>query len=197
MSVLKVDLLGPLQVSVNGKPPKFETDAQRVLLAYLAVHQGVAQRRDSLAGLLSPDRPNKEALTYLRNRLARLRHGLGDKTAVLPYLNVERKQIALRTGDDIHIDIVQFEQLLAVVETHEHRQLAGCPTCLARLEEAVGLVRGEFLAGLNFPSDTWEAWLIPQREYIQQRTVEALTSLLEAQLMLGEWTAALDCSADS
>ncbi|MEM7112696.1 MAG: BTAD domain-containing putative transcriptional regulator, partial [Chloroflexota bacterium] len=192
MAVLKVDLLGPLQVSVDGAAPKFETDAQRVLLAYLAVHQGAAQRRDSLAGLLSPDRPNKQALTYLRNRLAALRRVLGDKTAVPPWFDVERKQVALRVGDDIQIDIVQFEQLLAAVEAHDHRHLAGCPTCLGRLEDAVTLVRGEFLAGLNFSSDTWEEWLLAQREYIQQQVVEAMAQLCEVRLALGEWTAVLD-----
>jgi len=189
---LQIKLLGSLQVQVGGKTAVFRTDAQRVLLAYLAAHQGLPQRRDTLAGLLSPDRPDQEALTYLRNRLTRLRDALGDDAATPPWFDVDRKQITLRPGDDIVIDVIQFEQCLATVETHPHRQLAGCPTCLAQLETAVNLVRGELLAGLNFPSDTWEAWLVAQREHVQQRALAAMTLLRDALSERGEWTAVLD-----
>ncbi|MEM7331406.1 MAG: BTAD domain-containing putative transcriptional regulator [Chloroflexota bacterium] len=189
---LKINLLGPMHVTVGGETAVFRTDALRVLLAYLAAHQGTPQRRDTLAGLLSPDRPDKEALTYLRNRLTRLRKSIGDENASPPYFDIDRKQIALRFGDDIVIDLIQFEQNLKAVETHTHRQLVGCPTCLARLEKATQLVRGDLLAGLNFSSDTWEAWLINQREHVQQRALEGLTWLREAKMTLGEFTAVLD-----
>jgi predicted ATPase/DNA-binding SARP family transcriptional activator len=186
---LHISLLGPLRVRVGQATAHFRTDAQRVLLAYLAAHQGVPQRRDTLAGLLSPDRPDPEALTYLRNRLTLLRGALGDDTAAPPWFEADRKQIALRAGEDVVVDVIQFEQLLARVEGHAHRQLAGCPVCLARLQEAVDLLRGELLAGLNFPSDTWEAWLLAQREHVRQRALAALTRLREARLARGEWAA--------
>ncbi|MCA9919226.1 MAG: hypothetical protein KC445_14805, partial [Anaerolineales bacterium] len=188
---LEIKVLGSLQVEVGEATAVFRTDAERTLLATLAAHQGIPQRRDTLAGLLSPDRPDKEALTYLRNRLTRLRSAIGDDTATSPYLEIDRKQIALRTGDDIFVDVVQFEEALATVAAHSHRQLAGCPTCLARLEDAVALVRGEFLAGLNFPSETWQAWLTNQREHIHQQALAAITQLREAKMQLGEWTAVL------
>ena len=94
-------MLGALQVQVGGQKAEFRTDSQRALLAYLAAHQGVAQRRDTLAGLLSPDRPDQEALTYLRNRLTLLRRALGDDEATPPWFEVDRKQIALRTGEPV------------------------------------------------------------------------------------------------
>lgn len=184
-------MLGALQVQVGDETAHFRTDSQRALLAYLAAHQGAPQRRDTLASLLSPDRPDQEALTYLRNRLTLLRGALGDDAATPPWFDVDRKQITLRAGDDIVIDLTRFEQLLALVEAHPHRQLAGCPLCLARLQEAVDLVRGELLTGLNFPSDTWEAWLVAQREYVRQRTLAAMTLLREAWLARGEWAAVL------
>ncbi|MEM7133317.1 MAG: BTAD domain-containing putative transcriptional regulator [Chloroflexota bacterium] len=192
MPSLRISLLGPLTVSIDGTPAEFRTDALRVLLAYLAAHQGIPQRRDALAGILSPDRSDKDALTYLRNRLTRLRSSLNDAAATPPWLTVDRKQIALRTGDDIVIDVIQFEQHVATVENHVHRQLSGCPTCLERLNEASGLVRGEFLAGLNFPSDVWESWLLGQREHIQQRALEAMTWLRNARMERNEWDAVLD-----
>jgi predicted ATPase/DNA-binding SARP family transcriptional activator len=185
-------MLGPLTVQVGGQPAAFRTDAERALLAYLAAHQGIPQRRDTLAGLLSPDRTDQEALTYLRNRLTRLRSSLGDDRAKPPWLAVDRKEIALRAGHDIGIDLTEFAQRLAAVESHPHRQLAGCPTCLAHLQAAVNLVRGELLAGLNFPSELWESWLVAQREHVQQRALDAMTRLREARIALGEWPAVLE-----
>lgn len=191
MATLRISLLGPLTVTIDNHPIAFRTDAERALLTYLATRQGIPQRRDTLATLLSPDRGDSDALTYLRNRLTRLRRALHDEEAAPPWLIVDRKQITLRTGDNIVIDVTQFEQLLTTVESHAHRQLAGCPTCLTQLQAAVDLVRGEFLAGLNFPSDTWEVWLVGQREYVQQRTLDAMTLLCDAQVERGDWEAVL------
>ncbi|MCB0077833.1 MAG: tetratricopeptide repeat protein [Anaerolineales bacterium] len=191
MPTLQISLLGPLQVRLSGVPAHLRTDAMRVLLAYLARHEGVPQRRDRLADLLSPDRPNPAALTYLRNRLTLLRKALKDDEAVPPWFMVDRKQIMLRTGDDVLVDLSRFEQLLARVEAHAHRQLAGCPHCLTLLQEAVALVRGEMMAGLNFPSEPWELWLLTQREYVNQRALEAMTWLREALLTRGDWEGAL------
>lgn len=191
MTTLHIALLGPLAVTVDNHPVAFRTDAERALLAYLATPQGIPQRRDTLAALLSPDRNDRDALTYLRNRLTRLRAALQDDQAVSPWLTVDRKAITLRRGSDIGVDLTQFERQLATVEAHPHRQLAGCPTCLAHLDEAVALIRGEFLAGLNFPSATWEAWLLAQREHYQQRVLTALALLCDARMARNEWAAVL------
>ncbi|MBX3014391.1 MAG: hypothetical protein KF832_22910 [Caldilineaceae bacterium] len=191
MNTLRITLFGPLTATINHRPVAFRTDAERALLAYLAVQQGVPQRRDTLAALLSPDRSDADALTYLRNRLTRLREALQDAQAIPPWLMVDRKQIALRTGADLIIDLPQFEDQLTSVARHAHRQLAGCPTCLDHLAAAVNLGRGELLAGLHFSSELWEAWLVTQREYLHQRVLDAMTQLRDAQTVRGEWTAVL------
>lgn len=92
---LTIQLLGPLQVRVGEHEATFRTDAERALLAILAAHQGAAQRRDTLAALLSPDRPDVEALTYLRNRLARLRDALLARSAWTEALAVAQRQLQL------------------------------------------------------------------------------------------------------
>lgn len=192
MITLRISLLGPLQVTIGDHPAAFRTDAERALLAYLASHQGIPLRRDTLAALLSPDRPDQAALTYLRNRLTRLRSALHDDQATPPWFVIDRKQIVLRTGDDIVIDVTQFARLMTAVESHAHRQLAGCPTCLMGLQEAVDLVRGGLLTGLNFPSEMWEGWLLGQREHVQQRALGAMTLLCDARVEQGAWAAVLD-----
>jgi DNA-binding SARP family transcriptional activator len=99
---LQINLLGSMQARVGEETAEFRTDAERVLLAYLAVHQGNPQRRDTLAGVLSPDRPDKDALTYLRNRLTRLRSALRDEESAPPWLDVDRKQITLLSAIQTH-----------------------------------------------------------------------------------------------
>ena len=59
-------------------------------------------------------------------------------------------------------------------------------------KRAVQLVRGEVLAGLNFPSEPWQTWLAAQREHYQLRALDALTQLREAYAARGEWAAVLE-----
>ncbi len=191
MTTLHIALLGPFTVTIDNHPVVFRTNAERALLAYLAAQQGIPHRRDTLATLLSPDRNDSDALTYLRNRLTRLRSAIDDENAAPSWLLIDRKQIALRTGDDIVIDVTRFAQNLAAVQSHAHRHLAACPTCLAHLDAAASLVRGELLAGLNFPSEIWEAWLLGQREALQQQALHAMTLLRDARIEQGDWPAVL------
>ena len=60
------------------RSPAFGADTARALLAYLAMHAGVACRREVLAGLLWPDQPESEARHNLRQALSRLRTAIGD-----------------------------------------------------------------------------------------------------------------------
>ncbi|MEM7118950.1 MAG: tetratricopeptide repeat protein [Chloroflexota bacterium] len=188
---LKISLLGTFQVVRGREAATFKTDAARVLLAYLAAQQKRPIRRDALATLLSPDRPNRDALTYLRNRLTRLRRAIGDQQAEPPYLYIDRKVIELTAGDHVWVDVVEFEQLLTQVQEHRHRTLSGCQLCLGRLQQAVDLYRGEMLAGLNFPSDIWEEWLLAQREHRKRQALEAMTLLIDAYREGQAWVAML------
>jgi DNA-binding SARP family transcriptional activator len=60
MAHLLLALLGPFQVTLAGEPvTSFESDKVRALLAYLAVEADRPHRRESLAGLLWPDWPER------------------------------------------------------------------------------------------------------------------------------------------
>ena len=186
---LTIRLLGPLQASHDHNPiTNFKTDSVRALLAILAMRQGQTQRRDTLATLLAPDdKTDQEALSYLRIALTRLRKALQDKGADPPYLLINRKEIALNVGDHIFVDVLRFNDLLEQVATHLHREVNECVTCIERLEEAVGLVRGDFLAGLNFQSESWDTWVREERERLRMRHVEALTTLGTRHAAREDW----------
>lgn len=62
MTRLIVRLLGSYRVELDGRPVyAFETDKARALLAYLMVEADRPHRRETLASLLWPERPESAA----------------------------------------------------------------------------------------------------------------------------------------
>ena len=72
MARLSLSLLGPFQATLDGEPVTgFPSAKVRALLAYLAVEsEPVAHPRETLAGLLWPDYPERSAHTNLSNALS-------------------------------------------------------------------------------------------------------------------------------
>ena len=62
MARLVIRLLGPFEVTLDGEPVTgFETRKARALLAYLAVEGDCSHRREALAEMLWPGRPEGAA----------------------------------------------------------------------------------------------------------------------------------------
>ncbi len=207
MSSLEISLLGPLRVAVDGRPvASFRADTARALLAYLAVHAGQEFRRDVLAGLLWPEEPEPLALQNLRQALSRLRKAIGDRdrvdteaqpcsssaqrlsdreradtqgagTQARPYVLVERETIQLNPERSVQTDVAAFAAALAAARAHPHRHLETCPSCIERLRQAVGLYRGEFLAGFSLASAPFEEWMVARREGLHLQVLDALHAL--------------------
>jgi DNA-binding SARP family transcriptional activator len=146
MPQLSLRVLGPPQVSLDGTPvATFESDKARALLVYLAVEGDRPHRRESLVGLLWPDYPEEIARHNLRQALFSLRQAITDQAASPPYLAISREAIQLNPAGDFSLDLAQFSAILHACE-ESGRQGADDPSIrAARLEEMVGLYRGEFL----------------------------------------------------
>ena len=191
MSDLEILLLGPLRVAVDGRPvTSFEADTARALLAYLAVHPDGAFQRETLAGLLWPERPEALALQNLRQALSRLRRVIGDAEADPPYLLVSRESIQLNPEARWQVDVVAFDAVLASTRTHAHRRLGTCPLCVECLRQAVELYRGEFMAGFSLASAPYEEWMVTQRENLHIQGLDALHTLAACHEERGELQAA-------
>ena len=79
MTRLVVRLLGGFRVEVDGEAVYgFETDKARALFTYLIVEADRPHRRETLASLLWPERPDTIARANLRQALVRVRRALGD-----------------------------------------------------------------------------------------------------------------------
>jgi len=184
MARLKLSLLGPFEVELDGEPvTDFATNKVRALLAYLAVEAGYLEgqvrphRREVLAGLLWPDWPERSARTNLRNALSNLRKAIGDRDATPPHLLITRETIQFNTASDHWIDVAEFSDLIRAGQ-------AG----VARLESALALYRGPFLEGFSVgDSPAYEDWALIVRERLQRQVLAAFQRLIEHHEESGEY----------
>ncbi len=181
MACLEVNLLASFQVTLNGRLlTNFGTDKTRALLAYLTVERDHPHRRESLAALLWPEQPDKQARHSLRQALTHLRHALEDHDDSRAYLLIDRHDVWLNPEANVHVDVAQFTTLADACASHDHRHIAACRPCLQRLERMITLYRGDFLAGFIVTDSTLFAeWALLKREWLHRQAIEALTYLAD------------------
>jgi DNA-binding SARP family transcriptional activator/predicted ATPase/predicted negative regulator of RcsB-dependent stress response len=172
-------MLGPLQIALDGQPVGgLIYNKARALLAYLAVEADRPHHRDALVSLLWPDLPTPAARTNLRQVIANLREAIADTTAASPFLHVTRDMVWFNTSSDYELDVAAFVGLLEACTTHHHRRPERCRSCAARLEQALALYRGDFLAQPAIgDSAPFEEWVLLKREWLHQQALDALTQL--------------------
>jgi DNA-binding SARP family transcriptional activator len=178
--------LGPFEVTLKGKPiTSFETIKARALLAYLAAEAGSPHRREALAEMLWPDRPEGAARANLRHTLRALRLAIGDHQAQPPFLHTTRQAIALNPDADCWVDTHDFARSLAGVERREGPEAEA-------LEQALSLYRGAFLEDLSLPDAAlFEEWRILKREQLQRQVLDLLSRLVAGYERQGEYQRAL------
>jgi DNA-binding SARP family transcriptional activator len=188
MARLTLSLLGPFQVTLDGEPAtSFESDKVRALLAYLAVEADQPHSRDKLAGLLWPERPDRDARNNLRYALSNLRQAIGDRAqsdnrkTTSPFLRISRQTIQFNQASDAWIDTIAFDRLLKEPKS-----------TIRKLKEAVDLYRGEFLEGF-FIADSvpFEEWALLKREQFKRRVLSTLHRLAMVHEKRGEYGRAL------
>ncbi len=192
MSHLSIDLLGQLQVSVEGNPIQaLESPKVRALLAYLVMEAAQPQSRTYLIGLLWPDYPEESARHNLRQALYNLRSLIGDHDSSPPYFLVTRETIQFNKESDHFLDIEQFNRYFFTCEEHLSRCKEDCSTRAERLGEMVKLYRGEFLKQLYVEgSAEFEEWTLVHRESLHQRVLEAHCYLANYYELHGDFKAA-------
>jgi WD40 repeat protein/DNA-binding SARP family transcriptional activator len=168
----------------------FATDKARALLAYLVVEADQPHRRETLAGLLWPDYPEKSARTSLRSALANLRQVIGDRDADPPYLYISRQTIQFNREADAWSDVATFAGNL---ETGLSPYQPAHEGTTDRLAKAVELYQGHFLEGLSVAdSPAFEEWALLTREQLQRHMLTALQVLVDHHEQNGDLQRALD-----
>lgn len=186
--MLHLRFLGTVHLTFSdGREPAIATTKAKALLAYLVTESDRPHLREELAALLWPEANPKAAAQNLRQALYELRRRLTfpPQTASSgeihsSYLTVTRQDVAFNFDSDYWCDVETFRALMAAVHQHSHQHPSTCPTCAARLEEAIALYRGDFLAGLSLPdAEKFEEWRRLRAENFRTQTLLALKTLVE------------------
>ena len=189
MAQLAIRLLGPLEVALDGAPvTRFESEKARALLAFLATEPGRPHRREFLAEMLWPDRPEGAARANLRHTLAGLRRAIGDHSATPPFLLAGRHTLQFNDDAGAWTDVAVLVSWLPAQQ--RTGPLPDPPPAV--LEKAVQLYRGPFLEDLSLGDCAgFEEWRILRREHFNRLVLDALWRLAECCEGCGDLEGAL------
>ncbi|WP_420642334.1 BTAD domain-containing putative transcriptional regulator [Candidatus Leptofilum sp.] len=170
--VLKLALLGPLQISIDDEPLiGLDSGKARALLCYLAV-SGRSHSRHALANLLWGELPDSDARRNLRGELLKLRRHLE------PYLQISHQTVALNPGATVWMDTAVFQQSF---RNGEHED--------ADWQTAVQLCRGEFLQEFYIrQAPDFDNWLQAQRSFFHNQAIMAYHAWASQLLGQGNYT---------
>ena len=187
MPQLALSLLGYLQITLDGIPLSSPlTTKTQALLVYVVVESDSPHRREKLAGLLWPDQPEEAARTSLRQALSQLRHALGNEFSSCLCLTPQTVQ--LNPTGSCAVDMAEFATLIQACEKHLHRCRETCQACIARLERATALYRGDLLAEFSIKdSAAFEEWALVKREQLARMALAAWHSLTEYYARRGDY----------
>ncbi|MGW2888399.1 AfsR/SARP family transcriptional regulator [Streptomyces griseoruber] len=178
-------LLGPVELWVSGRPVELGPAKRRTLLAALLVDAGRWVSAETLIDRVWGEEPPAQVRATLYAHVARIRRVLAE---TLPHLGDgdgagAPSQPPLSRGSggyrlDIPPDLVDAHRFRGLVTTA--RQTGGSDAArVAALREAMGLWRGEPLAGL--PGD----WAARTRESWSQQRIYAVLDWAAAELRVG------------
>jgi DNA-binding SARP family transcriptional activator len=185
---LRVELLGPVRVLLDGHPvdePDLRRGRVRTLLALLAVAGPL--RRERIMDLMWPDHDPAAASRNLRVALSRLRRVVEPARLPGAVLRVEGDTVALAGPPLVGVDAAELDLLLA--EAARARAAGDAAREADHLDRAARLWRGEPLTDLAWLDD-----LAPEVEHARRSLVDGTLRLGELRLAAGRTADALRCA---
>ena len=151
------------------------------LFTYLIVEADRPHRRETLASLLWPERPDTIARANLRQALVRVRRALGDYASPgdgdipppnhggtgqsPPFLFVTLTDVQFNAASDYSLDVAALEASARPLTGGAGRRLQLLPEALC----------ADFLAGFAVPdSETFQAWVLNKQEYYHRLALDIL-----------------------
>ena len=172
--LLQVNLLGNPKVSLGNDAPLKIPKKLLALLAYIAIEEQMVQR-SKLILLFWSDVSDESARRSLRTGLSELKKFLGE------YLEVTRQEVSLDWEKSILVDALELQE-----------SLGNKPIDLKRLQVAITLYRGDFLADVELKDSLeFDDWRLNQQEHFQQLAFQAFNKLIENSAQNKDFDSAL------
>ena len=180
-ATLRVECLGPFRVFFGLEPIEdWQGNKGQAVFKYLLAHHPNPVPKDHLIEALWPLGEPEAGRNRLNVSLHGLRQTLRGFTD-LPVVVFEGGAYRLNPALSLSLDVQRFERYLGLAREHEaNGQLEAA---VAQYENALQNYGGEFLAG-----DSYEEWVIPLRERLQDGWLEVLHSLAYLYFELEDYT---------
>lgn len=184
---LKLLLLGKPQIEQGGASLKLPRKKALALLSYFAM-TGRAHSRETLAGLFWPDNYTEKAHASLRNAIWVLKQTLGEE-----WILAERDTIGLRPETQLWLDAAHFQRLLETPTSHHpHPNPDICVDCFGKLQEAIDLYQGDFMAGFYLPDNSqFYEWQLTESERLRDGLEAVLQQVVSYLSGHGQFEAAI------
>jgi DNA-binding SARP family transcriptional activator/predicted ATPase len=181
MPTLHLRLLGDFSlIYADRQVTSLNSTRLQSLLAYLVLHRDAPQQRQHLAFLFWPDTAEAQARNNLRQLLYQLRQVFPE---VEHFLSTDTHLLHWHPVTPFHLDVAEFEEALARVD--EARRRTDQHALQTALEHADSLYRGDLLPGC------YDEWIVPERDRLRQRHLQALEQLLHFFEVQGDTVTAI------
>ncbi|GAA3733989.1 BTAD domain-containing putative transcriptional regulator [Plantactinospora mayteni] len=146
---LRIQVLGPLTVAVNGNPVDPGSTRQCALLGLLAVRANTPVSLDALIEVVWGTQPPPAAAELIQSRMSRLRRRLGTSgRATSPTWSLDATKGGYQlTVSDEQVDLLPFRRL--VEQGRRAGEAGDAAAAYACYQQAVALCRGEPLADVG------------------------------------------------
>ena len=174
-SILEINLLGPVEITANGRPLTITRKIERALL-YILAGKHSAISRTAIIDMIWPDDDTLDTRAALRTALSRLRKALPDRE----FLITEMDQVSLdldRSRVDHHAFSTYYQSLKNLLSIYQENRPLPSQIC-EQIKNAIDLWHGEtFIMGddlTNYPEvENWRKFtarlLVRQRQLLERR----------------------------
>jgi DNA-binding SARP family transcriptional activator len=174
---VRIDVLGPIQVTAHGRTIRLAGQRQRALLAALTLELGRVVPVERLVDILWDADPPPTARVKVQAHVSTLRQAIGHDTTAVGGPLLTRPPGYVLCGAGIELDLAEFDVLTAQAkEASESRQ----PTAASELfDTALALWRGSAFA------DVKSAVIRSAADSLEDRRLLAWEAKADADLALG------------
>lgn len=186
---LNILLLGPPEVTLEGKPVLIKRRLNRALLFYLAA-QRYPVTREELCALFWPEENEQTSRKYLREALSRLRTSIG-----VPDLLISAGEQVFLSPANVWVDYKEMDVLISpLMSSSEMANSAMLPEWMvAQLKKGMALCRtNRFVQGMIFKGTTgFDNWLELNNQSYRYARIKVVDRLIDHFVSSGNLEEAL------